>query len=139
MQYIRISSAALLAALALPAAALDSNPAQGGANNANQGMGRGPQGMPPGGPGGRHHGPPPEAVAACNGKAAGASCQFVDREGINLSGSCFQPPAGGPNRGPEPSGNAQGGVQQKPIACRPDRPRQGMGNMGNQMGGSQPR
>ncbi len=134
MQFIRVSSAILLAALVLPAGAQsNSQPA----NNANQGVG--PQGMPPGGPGGRHHGPPPEAVAACNGKAAGASCQFVDREGLNLSGSCFQPPAGGPNQVQGAASAAQSSEPPKPIACRPDRPRGGGGNMGNQMGGGQPR
>lgn len=139
MKHIRILSLALLAALALPAGAQNANQMPAGGGNANQGMGMGPQNMQPGEPGGRHRGPPPEAVAACNGKAAGTSCTFVNREGVNLNGSCFQPPAGGPNQGAGPSGNAQGGMSQKPIACRPDRPRQEMGNGGNQMGGGQPR
>jgi hypothetical protein len=65
------------------------------------------------GPGG-HRGPPPaEALAACQGKAAEASCSF-SHEGRNLTGTCFTPaadkplacrPVGGPPGGPPPQGS----------------------------------
>lgn len=38
------------------------------------------------------HGPPPEAIAACQGKSAGAACSFTGREGRALTGTCFVPP-----------------------------------------------
>jgi hypothetical protein len=47
--------------------------------------------------------PPPEALAACAGKAAGASCTFQHKERTE-TGSCFTP---------DPS---------LPIACKPVRP-----------------
>ncbi len=54
------------------------------------------------GPGG-HRGPPPEALAACEGKTAGTRCSFnhADRA---VEGSCFTP------------GN------DLPLACRPEGP-----------------
>ena len=79
---------------------------------------------------GRPHGPPPEAVAACKGKNAGAACNFADREGVNLSGTCFAPPAGGPGANQGAPGNAssgQGAQAERPVACRPDRGGQGPG------------
>lgn len=45
--------------------------------------------------------PPPEALAACQGKSAGTSCQF-SHEGRDLSGTCFTP------------------ASDKPLACRPE-------------------
>ena len=64
----------------------------------------GPAGNPP--PDGAvpgHRGPPPEAIAACKGKAVGAQASFVDRGGRTVSGACMQmgdvvavpPPHGG--------------------------------------------
>ena len=59
----------------------------------------------PGGPfGGQPPGPPPEAVAACKGKAEGAQVSFTLRNGATLSGSCqkfgdtlaARPAGGGP-------------------------------------------
>jgi hypothetical protein len=47
--------------------------------------------------------PPPEAVAACSGKSAGASCAFQHKERTE-TGSCFTP---------DPS---------FPVACKPVRP-----------------
>jgi hypothetical protein len=35
-------------------------------------------------------GPPPEAIAACNGKAVGTTASFVDREGGTITGVCTQ-------------------------------------------------
>jgi hypothetical protein len=66
--------------------------------------------------GGRHHpGPPPEAIAACQGKAVGAQASFTDRGGRTISGPCTQmgdvvavpPPhrAQGDREGPPPQGN----------------------------------
>jgi hypothetical protein len=39
-------------------------------------------------PPGAHHGPPPEAVAACSGQQAGAACSFATPDGTQLQGSC---------------------------------------------------
>jgi hypothetical protein len=61
-----------------------------------------PAGAPPGG---RPAGPPPEAVAACSGKAAGDEVSFTLRDGHQLSGKCqlengvlAARPTGGPPR-----------------------------------------
>lgn len=52
-----------------------------------------PEGGPGGhGPGGRPHGPPPaEALAACDGKTEGATCDVVF-DGGTRSGNCITPP-----------------------------------------------
>jgi len=54
-------------------------------------------------PGGKPPGPPPEAVAACTGKAVGASVSFTGRRGETVTGICEKigdvlaaRPAGGP-------------------------------------------
>lgn len=39
-------------------------------------------------PGGRPSGPPPEAITACSGKAAGDEVSFTLRDGHQLSGKC---------------------------------------------------
>ena len=71
----RLLSAATLL-LALPLAALAQSD-----SNAN----------PPPDHGGKHRrGPPPEAIAACNGKAVGTTASFIDREGGTISGACTQ-------------------------------------------------
>ena len=68
-----------------------------------------------GGPGGeKRRGPPPEAVEACKGKAAGAVCNFVNREGVSLAGTCFAPP-------PRPDDAGKSDAPARPLACRPDR------------------
>ena len=36
------------------------------------------------------HGPPPEAIAACNGKTAGTVASFTGRNGQTISGPCTQ-------------------------------------------------
>ncbi len=41
-------------------------------------------------PGIRHHGPPPEAYAACEGKNVGDSAQFVSPRGDTVTGTCEQ-------------------------------------------------
>ena len=48
-----------------------------------------PEGPPPG-QDGHHRGPPPEAVAACKGKAVGTQASFTDRSGRTVSGACTQ-------------------------------------------------
>ena len=65
---------------------------------------------PQGGPGGR---PPPEAIAACSGKAAGTQASFTDRGGRTVTGACTQMgdvlavrPAGGPGGPPPPGASA---------------------------------
>jgi hypothetical protein len=51
----------------------------------------GPACRPEGGPGGRHHGPPPEVVfAACDAKAAGDACSVTFERGT-VEGSCMAP------------------------------------------------
>ena len=69
-----LAIAALL--LAPPLAALAQGPGSGG--------------PPPDGTGHGHHGPPPEAIAACKGKAVGAQASFTDRGGRTVSGACTQ-------------------------------------------------
>ena len=74
------------------------------------------------------HGPPPEAIAACKGKASGATCSFTGRQNESLTGTCFSPPAGGPpptasgaqasTSRPAPPTGQQGNAQ---LACRPKR------------------
>jgi hypothetical protein len=51
--------------------------------------------------GGGHRGPPPEALAACKGRAAGDSCSFSSPHGDSVSGTCFTPDSS------------------KPVACKP--------------------
>ncbi|HUN94147.1 MAG TPA: hypothetical protein VMU33_18995 [Burkholderiaceae bacterium] len=72
----------------------------------------------PGNPDGRRHrGPPPEAIAACQGKAAGDACSFTNRRNETRTGTCFAPPA--------PPASASGTMPQPPLACRPARPAEG--------------
>jgi hypothetical protein len=53
--------------------------------------GTGDSGAPPDGPSRDHpHGPPPEAIAACKGKAVGVVASFTDRGGRTVSGPCTQ-------------------------------------------------
>lgn len=57
----------------------------------------GPDGRPaacmPDRPPPHHRGPPPEALAACNGLQAGATCSF-SHDGQSLSGQCLTGPQG---------------------------------------------
>lgn len=83
-------------------------------------------------PGGAPPGPPPEALAACNGKAAGAACTFRTPRGDSMSGTCAAPP---PRDGKQPpAGNPPGargeGAEAPPppreagaaLSCRPANP-----------------
>ncbi|MDY6950208.1 MAG: hypothetical protein SWE60_01740 [Thermodesulfobacteriota bacterium] len=38
----------------------------------------------------RHHGPPPEAYTACEGKSVGNTAEFVDPRGDTVTGTCEQ-------------------------------------------------
>ena len=38
----------------------------------------------------RHHGPPPEAYTACDGKNAGDKAEFVSTHGDTVTGTCEQ-------------------------------------------------
>ncbi|HZP68262.1 MAG TPA: hypothetical protein VFB32_18305 [Rudaea sp.] len=67
--------------------------------------------QPPSQGGTHRHGPPPEAIAACSGKAADAACSFTGRQGETLQGKCFAPRSRGDEQG-----------SPHPLACRPDRP-----------------
>jgi len=51
-----------------------------------------------------HRGPPPEALQACNGAQADASCSFTLPDGFQVSGTC--------RAGPDGTG----------LACAPSRP-----------------
>ena len=51
------------------------------------------------GKGGKGH-PPPEALAACEGRSAGDACSF-ERDDEEVEGTCFTP------------------ADDKPLACRP--------------------
>jgi hypothetical protein len=106
MKYRHLIAVLILAGLSSVATAQMQN--QNGGNN-----GQGGPGMGQGG-GERPHGPPPQAIAACNGKASGASCTFQGRENKTLTGTCFAPP--GDNH---------------PLACRPE-------HGGQNRGGQQP-
>lgn len=94
-----LSILAMAGLLAMPFAA--------NASDSSQQQQQRPQGMPPG--------PPPQAIAACNGLASNAACSFAGRNNETVSGTCASPP-----------GNGQGS-----LACRPSHPPQGMGANGN--------
>lgn len=55
-------------------------------------------------PPGRGHGPPPEALAACRGRARGATCTVTPPGGRAISGTCDSP------------------AEDAPLACRPEGP-----------------
>jgi hypothetical protein len=81
-------------------------------------------GPPPDQANGDHpHGPPPEAIAACSGKASGATCSFVGRQGEQLTGTCFSPPPRGQQgqQGAAPTGSNASNQGARPMACRPPR------------------
>jgi len=40
--------------------------------------------------GGKHHGPPPEAYTACEGKKAGDTAKFVNPRAETVTGTCEQ-------------------------------------------------
>jgi hypothetical protein len=62
------------------------------------------------------HQPPPEALAACDGKASGASCRFTGRQGEALTGTCFAPKMRERNASGQ---NTSGDQASLPLACRP--------------------
>ena len=109
MKTARRAAAALLLLAASPALAQQSQSGSGSSAQASSG----PQG--PSGPGGATRRaprtPPPEAVAACSGKSAGASCTFQHRDRTE-TGSCFTPDAS------------------MPVACKPVRPPREDGDVG---------
>ena len=57
------------------------------------------------GSGGRHHGPPQEAIAACAGKTDGATVSFTGRTGKSITGTCKTGPDGVMAARPEHSGH----------------------------------
>ncbi len=58
-----------------------------------EGLACAPSDMGPGGPSKGHHGPPPEALSACSGKASGVTCS-VTFDGRTLTGTCRSGPNG---------------------------------------------
>lgn len=113
------------------AAQTATNPPPNGNRSGGSQSAQGPGAMGPGGQG-QHPGPPPAAIDACKGKDNGAACTFVGRQGEQLSGSCFTPPAGGPGQpaGAQGQGMASGGAL--PMACRPSNAPGGPGGNANQ-------
>jgi|GEM_PF-769949 len=90
------------------------------------GMAQTQNGPPQGDSGGdRPHGPPPEAISACQGKANGAACTFTGRRGEQLTGTCFTPPdkPAGPPDGTQGQHSMvkQADSSPRPMACRPVR------------------
>ncbi|GEM_PF-4840984 len=67
---------------------------------------------------GKHRGPPPEALAACEGKSSGAECSFQSPRGDTVSGTCFAPKS------------------DLPLGCRPSHP-PGQNGGGRGQGGGQ--
>lgn len=65
-------------------------------------------------------GPPPEAVAACKGKASGASCSFSGRQNETVSGTCDSP--SGPPPGSSNTSNSSSSSTASVLACRPSGP-----------------
>ena len=64
-----------------------------------------PSDQPPSDQQGRHHhGPPPEALAACKNATSGQQCSFTSPHGDQISGTCTAREEG------------------KPLACRPSHP-----------------
>jgi hypothetical protein len=77
----------------------------GGAGLAQSPQDQPPSDQPPGDSQGRHHhGPPPEALAACKSATSGQSCSFTSPRGDQISGTCVAHEEG------------------KPLACRPSHP-----------------
>ncbi len=70
---------------------------------------------------GQHHGPPPEAYAACEDKSAGDTAQFVSPRGETVTGTCEQEGDGlvlRPDHSTERSdGRRQGPPQEAYTAC----------------------
>lgn len=63
-----------------------------------------PSDQPPGDQPAYHHGPPPEALAACKSATSGQQCSFTSPHGDQISGTCTAREDG------------------KPLACRPSHP-----------------
>jgi len=88
-----------IAAFALSATALacaESAPAAGSTTTQTQGLAADGATGADKGPGQHPHGPPPEAFAACQSKAAGDACTISFQE-KTLAGTCTAPPAGAPD------------------------------------------
>ncbi len=56
----------------------------------------------------RHHGPPPEAYTACEGKAVGDTAEFVSPRGETVTGTCKQEGDRLVLRPDRPKGNSAG-------------------------------
>lgn len=122
MKYQQIIAALVLAGLTSMSSAQMNNQSGGNSGQGAQGMGQGS--------GERPHEPPPQAIAACNGKASGTACTFQGRDNNTLNGTCFAPPGGnhpracrpehgGQNQGGQPQGGQQGNRQGGDQAGRP--------------------
>jgi hypothetical protein len=80
-----------------------------------------------------HHGPPPEAIKACEGKTKGDSCEFKGRRKETVKGTCQTPraeelvcfPEGGP---PDQKGGQKGDKEDSSGKNVKDSQNQGQGN-----------
>jgi hypothetical protein len=121
MNYRQLFSILIVSA-GLTTSAFAQTNSPGGEANEHKDSGMNEQAQPggpgPGGQNGPHRGPPPAAIDACKGKAAGAQCSFVGRNNQTLTGTCFVPPAIGQNG--------------MPLACRPALGGMAIGGPGNQ-------
>lgn len=67
--------------------------------------------------------PPPEAANACNGKTASSACEFVDRDGLPILGTCVTAPFGGrPLTFCRPGGGRSSGAAPGAASGRADLP-----------------
>jgi hypothetical protein len=114
MKQSKLITALILASLTTIAIAQPNNPSGGGNGQGGQGMGGQGGSTMSSGNGERPHGPPPQAIEACNNKASGAACSFVGREDKTRTGTCFAPPGGN-----------------HPLACRPEHGNSDMGGQGS--------
>ncbi len=117
MQNVPVRVAACLLALAAAMGAQAASPAPavfGPLAQAQDGPGMENPAAPGNEEGRRRRGPPPEAVAACQNKVAGAACSFTNHRNETRTGTCFAPPPA--------ASNSPGAPAQPPLACRPQRP-----------------
>ena len=121
-----VLQAVLLSAF-LTAGAAAQNGVPPAENNDGQNMQQGDNSAQQRGP----HKPPPEALAACDGKASGASCSFTGRQGEALTGTCFAPKMNGQNSAGQ---NSSGDQASLPLACRPAHGAPGEQGMGQTRG-----
>jgi hypothetical protein len=101
---LRCPGFALFLATLAPFASAQTTPSMSDSNGAAPG-----QGVE------HHRGPPPQALAACQGKTSGQACSFPGRQGETVNGTCATP------RRPQDATSGSGGEPAATLACRPER------------------